>query len=107
MLSVRDIIEKWPSAAEMARDLGLRRPAHGAMMKMRGSIPSQHWPRLVDAAARRGLEGVTFETLAKAHAAAPRSEPEPGSSETSSAPALSSSGGKPAPASTACAGGRP
>lgn len=70
MLTVRDIIEKWPSAAEMARDLGLRRPGHGAMMKMRGSIPIQHWPRLVDVAAGRGIEGVTYEALVVAHAQA-------------------------------------
>jgi hypothetical protein len=68
MLTVRDIIEKWPSAADMARDIGLRRPGHGAMMKMRGSIPIQHWPRLVEAAAERGIQGVTFETLTLAHA---------------------------------------
>ena len=61
----------------MARDLGLRRAGHGAMMKMRGSIPPQHWPRLVEAAAERGIEGVTFEALAIAHAAnapAPKQE---------------------------------
>lgn len=68
MTSVRDIIEKWPSASEMARDIGLRRPSHGAMMKMRGSIPPQHWPKLVQAAERRGIEGVSFEALALAHA---------------------------------------
>jgi len=69
MTTVRDIISKWPSASEMARDLGLRRAGHGAMMKMRGSIPPQHWPKLVEAAAQRGIEGVTFEALAVAHAA--------------------------------------
>lgn len=77
MTTVRDIISKWPSASEMARDLGLRRAGHGAMMKMRGSIPPQHWPKLVEAAAQRGIEGVTFEVLAVAHATtdpAPKSE---------------------------------
>lgn len=73
MMTVRDIIEKWPSAADMARDIGLRRPGHGAMMKMRGSIPIQHWPRLVEAAAERGIQDVTFETLTLAHARAAQS----------------------------------
>jgi hypothetical protein len=70
MITVRDIIEKWPTAAEMARDLGLRRSGHGAMMKMRGSIPVQHWPRLVEAASARGICDVTYETLTLAHARA-------------------------------------
>lgn len=76
MLTVTDIIAKWPSAAEMARDIGLRRPGHGAMMKMRGSIPAPYWSALVEAAEKRGIEGVTLEALAQAHAvpAPPASE---------------------------------
>ena len=36
-------------------------------MKLRGSIPVEHWQRLVAAAQARGIEGVTFETLTLAH----------------------------------------
>jgi hypothetical protein len=68
MDTVTDIIAKWPSAAEMARDIGLRRPKHGAMMKMRKSIPIQYWAAIVDAAKRRGIEGVTLDALMLAHA---------------------------------------
>jgi hypothetical protein len=76
MTSVRDIINKWPSASEMARDIGLRRPGHGSMMKMRGSIALQHWPKLVEAAKRRGIKGVSFETLALAHASSAKPQTE-------------------------------
>jgi hypothetical protein len=71
-MTVQEIIEKWPSASEMARDLGLRRPSHGTVIKMRGSIPVQYWTRLVAAAERRGIKGVTLEALAASHEPHPR-----------------------------------
>lgn len=70
MASVRDIIDKWPSAAELARDIGLN-PKHGAMLRYRGSIPNRYWPIIVKQARKRRIEGVTYEALTLAHADAP------------------------------------
>jgi len=68
MRTVRNIITLWPSASEMARDLGLKRESHGTVMKTRGSIPVWHWARLIQAAEKRGIEGISYEVLADAHA---------------------------------------
>lgn len=67
MMTVQQIIDMWPSASEMARDIGLRRPSHGTVMKARGSIPVEYWAKLVEAAERRSIKGVTFEALTLAH----------------------------------------
>lgn len=72
MASVRDIIDMWPSAAELARDIGLN-PKHGAMLRYRGSIPNRYWPIIVKQARKRRIEGVTYEALTLAHAN-PKSE---------------------------------
>ncbi|KLK91395.1 hypothetical protein AA309_20040 [Microvirga vignae] len=68
MKTVHDIIALWPSASELARDLGLKRESHGTVMKARGSIPVVHWPRLISAAKKRGIKGITYEVLVNAHA---------------------------------------
>ena len=68
MSTVQQIIGLWPSAAEMARDIGLKRASHGTVLKWRSSIPVKYWPQLVEAAERRGIKGVTYEVLAEAHA---------------------------------------
>lgn len=67
MASVRDIIDQWPSAAELARDIGLS-PKHGAMLRYRGSIPTRYWPAVVEQARKRRIKGITFEVLTLAHA---------------------------------------
>jgi hypothetical protein len=38
---------------------------HARTMKSRDSIPPGYWPRVVDAAKESGVQGITFETLAK------------------------------------------
>lgn len=68
MLTVQEIIEKWPSAAELSRDLGLRHESHATVMKYRGSIPSTYWMRMIEAAKDRKIEGISLEVLAEAHA---------------------------------------
>ena len=75
MMTVREIIELWPSASEMARDIGLKRGSHGTLMKLRGSIPVDYWPDLVAKAKKRGIVGVSLETLTSAHAGRPGSKP--------------------------------
>lgn len=67
MSTVPDLIGKWPSVSEWARDLGLKRESHGTLMKMRGSIPVAYWQRMIEAAQARDIEGVTLEALAEAH----------------------------------------
>jgi hypothetical protein len=57
-----DVIGLWPSATELARDLGVKEVTARAW-KARG-IPAQYWADLVSAANNRNLTGVTFERLA-------------------------------------------
>lgn len=68
MSTVQDIFDKWGSASDLARAIGLKRASHGTLMKCRGSIPQKYWPRLVEASKDRGIEGITYESLALAHA---------------------------------------
>lgn len=67
MITVSQIIASWPSAEVFADDLGLKWRSHARVMKIRGSIPSAYWPKVVAAAKKRGFPGITFETLAKAN----------------------------------------
>jgi len=60
--SFLEIIGLWPSMTEFARDTGIKRTHVGTMM-VRRSIPPSHWPRVVNAAARRGISGVSFDLL--------------------------------------------
>lgn len=39
---------------------------HAVQMRRRGSIPPEHWPAIVRAAADRGLSGITHEALKEA-----------------------------------------
>jgi hypothetical protein len=64
--TVSDIIGQWPSAEAFSSDLGLKHLSHSRVMKVRGRIPRQHWPRVVEAAKARGLP-VTEEVLKAAH----------------------------------------
>lgn len=75
MTSHSDIISLWPSYSSLAEDLGVK--AHAVQKwKMRDSIPGEYWTRIAEDAQRRGLAGVTLETLADyaASKAAPSSE---------------------------------
>lgn len=60
--TVDDLIGKWPTISEFARDIGIK-PTHATVMKLRGSIPPDHWPAVVAAAEDRGIKGITLETL--------------------------------------------
>ena len=66
--NVWKLLTKWPSGAELARDLGLKSHTHVACIKTRGRIPRAYWHDLVAAAERRGIKGVTLDTLRKIHA---------------------------------------
>lgn len=56
------VIDLWPSAAELARDLGVKEVTARAW-RSRG-IPAEYWRELVKAANDRGITGVTFDRLA-------------------------------------------
>lgn len=56
MVSFSSIIDKWPSAEQFGRDLGLKTYAHGRLMKRRNSIPPIYWPKLLKAAEARNIK---------------------------------------------------
>ncbi|MBX9883849.1 MAG: hypothetical protein K2X68_02635 [Novosphingobium sp.] len=63
------MISTWPSLAKFAADA---RVSYGAAKKMRarGSIRIKYWPAIIDGACRRGIPGVSSESLMAAHTAA-------------------------------------
>lgn len=64
--TVADVISLWPSAEVFADDLGLKYRSHARVMKVRASIPEKYWPKVVDAAARRGIP-ITKDLLEQVH----------------------------------------
>lgn len=71
MQSVADIIDQYGGPAELTRELGFRHASTVSEWKRRSAIPSEYWRELVDLADKRGLTGVSFETLADLHARRP------------------------------------
>jgi len=65
--TVAQVMGLWATDAEFARDIGIK-PSHAQTMKVRGSIPVDYWPDIIAAAERRGLAGVTADTLMRIHA---------------------------------------
>jgi hypothetical protein len=59
-----DIISQWPSVGDLASDIGVR-PALVSLWKYRDRIPGEYWAGVVAAATRRGIDGVTHETLCR------------------------------------------
>lgn len=70
MDSFSAIIDRWPSLAAFAADLGVKYVT-AQVMRHRDSISARHWGRLVKAARRRGFEGVTLDALAAIAASEP------------------------------------
>jgi hypothetical protein len=80
--SFGNLIRSWPrdggrtSIATFAADI--RVPyLNAAMMRQRNSVSSDHWPRIVAAAKRRGLKGITLELLFEMQARSRRPKPRP------------------------------
>jgi hypothetical protein len=71
MTTYTEIIDRWPSLTAYAADIGVRYGT-AQVMRYRGSIPAKYWKRVVAAAARRGIDGVSLELLASIEA-----EPKP------------------------------
>lgn len=68
MNSFSDIIAAFGGVVPFREAMGLPY-VNASQMKQRDSIPAGYWPKVVDEAARLGIEGVTLETLAKLAAA--------------------------------------
>ncbi len=64
MKTVADLINKWDSDADLARDIGLN-PSHISMMKLRNSIHPRHWTAIIKAARERGIKGINADVLGK------------------------------------------
>jgi hypothetical protein len=71
--SVSDIISLWPSAEQFAKDIGLKYPSYGRVIKMRRRLPERYWPAALESAEKRGYK-LTKKDLERANAAS--KEPE-------------------------------
>ena len=63
MQSFIDIIDAWKSRQDLAEDIGVKRTLVN-VWRHRGSIPPPYWLKVAQAAQRRGIDGVTLESLA-------------------------------------------
>lgn len=70
LMSHAEIINRWPSLSAFAEDLSVSYGTAKAMRR-RGGIPDRYWLTAVEAAERRGLDGVTLDGLARAVSIAP------------------------------------
>ena len=57
------VFSRFGGAARLAREIGIE-SCHARTMRARGSIPPAYWTRIVAAAARLRIDGITFERLA-------------------------------------------
>lgn len=64
METVADVICAWETIEEFAADAGVK-PNLAAVWKHRDSIPSSYWTRIVAAATRRQIQGISLEMLAR------------------------------------------
>lgn len=58
------VIEQWPSAAELSRDLNDVTDISVRAWKVRG-IPEQYWLEVIESAKKRDIKGVSLELLAR------------------------------------------
>lgn len=65
--SVSDLIDAFGGPTEFAKVLR-RNPSTASEMKRAGSIRVSYWPSIIEAAAARGLEGITADLLVRLHA---------------------------------------
>ena len=63
MKSFADIIDRWPSLGDFARDLGISY-VNAQQMRFRDSIASDHWSKVEEMARKRGFSGVTVKVMA-------------------------------------------
>lgn len=70
-----DVIELWPTAVQMAAELGELEVTVRAW-KRRKSIPADRWLRVIEAARQRGIKNLSLDLFAKLAAADPASSAE-------------------------------
>lgn len=58
-------MDLWPTVADLAADLDFKYVTVAAW-KQRNFIQPMYWPAIISAAQKRGIEGVTYETLTHA-----------------------------------------
>lgn len=70
MNSVDDIITSLGGPTALGRICGFEKNpgARGHDMKTRRSIPVRYWPRIIQAARRKGISGITHRVLTEIHA---------------------------------------
>lgn len=74
--SFREVIKAWPSLEDFASDADAN-PNTAKQWRTRNKIPDDRWHRIVRAASKRGIRGVTPEVLSALAAKKPRKKPEP------------------------------
>jgi len=67
--TISELISKWGKLTEFAADVGCGYEA-ARKMRDRESIAPDHWPSVIAACERRGIEGITYEWLARRRASA-------------------------------------
>lgn len=65
--SHREIVSRWPSIAAFADDIGVAYET-AKKMNQRSSIGRDYWLKVVEAAAKRGIDGISIELIARASA---------------------------------------
>ena len=63
--TISDLITAFGGPTDFANALALKTPSVATEMRRNGSIRVVYWPRIVEAAAERGIPDVTFDSLAK------------------------------------------
>jgi hypothetical protein len=66
MKTVAEIFDAFGGPSSVSRVLNVN-PSTASEMKRRRSIPVPYWPALIQGAAERGIAGITYEALVKAH----------------------------------------
>lgn len=69
MYTVPDIFHAFGGPGEISKAISVK-PSTASEMKRRKSIPVRYWPDLVASAKRRGIRGISYETLVQLHSGA-------------------------------------
>jgi hypothetical protein len=70
MNTIDEIFAGFSGTSAFAVALGLNLST-ASEMRRRSSIPVRYWPKLVEAARERGLDGITFDSLVAMHVPTP------------------------------------
>ncbi|QUS40596.1 hypothetical protein RPMA_18440 [Tardiphaga alba] len=73
MNTIDEVFAAFSGTSAFAAALGLNLST-ASEMRRRSSIPVRYWPKLVDAARERAIDGITFDTLVAMHVPAPETQ---------------------------------